>query len=123
MMEIKFRAKGKDGKWYYTDPQRPSVFWADIESGFLDINTLGQFSGCHDKYGDEIYAGDILEYMTVGLKENGLVRDEVIFQKGGFRVLRHTDLDLSAGTTHLFVDASVFHRIGNIHDNPELLKC
>ena len=53
MREIKFRAKTKDGVWFYwniTDP-------IDMESmkDAMEWETLGQFTGLKDKNGKDIF--------------------------------------------------------------------
>lgn len=92
-------------------------------------STLGECTGLRDKNGTPIFEGDILRYFDDG-DELGLIcfgnyghyfnRDN----HRGFYVLRHTH------KRPIFWDMPVFpvdiidcaEIIGNIHDNPELLK-
>lgn len=70
--------------------------------------TVGQFTGLTDKTGKEIYEGDIIER---------LYKYEVIFERGSFygRGSNNTRLTAKEISNDMVV-------IGNIHDNPELLK-
>ena len=72
-------------------------------------DTVGQFTGLYDKNGKEIYEGDIIAC--------GPKRYVCEFVEGGFEFR-----DLSDG--ELILKAIAIHSqvVGNIHDNPELLK-
>lgn len=82
-----------------------------VETAVSD-ETVGQFTGLYDVNGKEIYEGDILD-------SNGLII-EVRFVRGVFALLCNGDLDDElCGDCRTDLFAKV---IGNIHDNPELLK-
>lgn len=78
--------------------------------------TLGQYTGLNDKNGKKIFEGDILrtdlcDELLVVMFNEGCGAFQVLFKDGyseGF-------LERCSDINHLEV-------IGNIHDNPELLK-
>lgn len=128
MRTIKFRGKRTDnGEWIIGDLiQQFNTRWVaicpiedDIENFIEVINeTVGQFTGVADKNEKEIYEGDIIQDEQSKYNEKYIVRWSV--GNCGF-VAQPQNQDkvypnLNPGTTrHLII-------IGNIHDNPEMLK-
>ena len=119
MRPIKFRGKDRrTGRWYYGNlyvkDTRGRTHICTPERGCFDIDpdTIGQFTGLYACDGKEIFEGDILDF-------NGLIV-EVRFVRGVFALLVNGDLDNElCGDCRTDIFAKV---IGNIHDNPELLK-
>ena len=124
------RFSGKDiqtGEWVKGDLIQRHGFYPAILTTYLKVGgkvgyiedavnqeTIGQFTGLYDKNEMEIYEGDILEIQ--GVQE----RIEVRFVRGVFAFLWNGDLDNEApinAPTQEWAEV-----IGNIHDNPELLK-
>ena len=130
--EIKFR--GKDflkEEWVYGDLVKTKNFVA-IKKTNGDYfhptqvlpNTVGQYTGLKDKDGREIYEGDILQY--IGKRKDNMkkvYRRKVVFHEGMFALLSKELPAYSALNYHYMEDGRfVWSVIGNIHDNPELIK-
>ena len=126
MRKIIFRGKDPFKEWVYGElqthfpmPNMNPVIHTYYSNGSygktIQVNedTLGQFTGLHDKNGKEIYEGDIVS--QPGLKPYFVTwntdRTSFEYGRGGNAVY---NLDKK--------DAESFVVIGNIHDNPELLK-
>jgi hypothetical protein len=117
MRYIKFRALHKDGTWRYgvypyLTPDMSNaiyslaVFWECIN--FFRRDTLGEFTGLHDKNGKEIYEGDIIQmYWRDGRKAGDIFAMSWNEKEARFTGYGPKDLAVV---------------IGNIYENPELLK-
>lgn len=134
MRTIKFRGKAIKPSlgWVYGDLVQISNSYPDIHryKDTIEVNgekreryeldkvspeTVGQFTSLFDINGKEIYEGDILALAGVETE-----RLEVRFVRGVFAFLWNGDLEEECpldAPTHCCVEV-----IGNIHDNPELLK-
>lgn len=95
----------------------------------VDDKTIGQFTGLYDKNGKEIYENDILKVKTnegIGYNPLLVVYSEVY---GGFCLLSKNVLNITPDKPHRPINPNWWDGfkdeievIGNIHDNPELLK-
>lgn len=118
--EIKFRGKCLDnGEWVYGDlGHRSKVTEYGLSPattvGRYDVDpaTVGQFTGCHDCDGNEIFEGDIVKNESAGFC--GVIK----FKDSAFII----DIDKIKGTLFACLQTGSLEIIGNIHDNPELLK-
>lgn len=119
MREIKFRGKSIEnkniGEWVVGDLHLRSPF-AHIHTGLgtkckIDPNTVGQFTGLKDKNTKDIYEGDIVIRHGRGVAKDS--RGVVLYQSGQFVI---------SMLCPLYYDIQDIEVIGNIHDNPELLK-
>lgn len=127
MRTIKFRAKWGDlwahGNLYirkheeFGDCAYIIGYTENPSTTIVDINTIGQFTGLHDKNGKKIYEGDIVKLSHVR-EDVGYIGFHAL--SASFRVIaKHTDFGIgNRGELHE-LDLEV---IGNIYDNPELLK-
>lgn len=138
MRTIKFRGKYYHGEWLYGFLQKYSkkfnsrlcvcatsvTSWKDALIYQVLEETVGQFTGLYDKNGKEIYEGDILVWGENDCKSQPMI---VVFKHGSFGYTYIEDWFHSfAGNTNftfnpLNTDVR-FEIVGNIHDNPELLK-
>ena len=84
--------------------------------GRIDVNTIGQYTGLHDKNGKEIYEGDIIQYEDI---TKGLVRYS---EKYAQYVLVNTGSVKDEFGPLGDYNIEVFEIIGNEFDNPDLLE-
>lgn len=129
MREIKFRAKeiGSEGKWRVGDlhitATKPHIH--SLSNKYLiKIETIGQFTGLRDSIGREIYEGDIIRsfdskgepiihYLLYDNEEAGFVAVLKGSAKGDFGYGRCYQQWITECEKEI---------IGNIYDDPELLK-
>lgn len=128
MREILFRGKDKEtGEWVegYLYVRRDGV--REISCYNKDFNierwtsqvtneSVGQYTGLNDKNGNRIFEGDIVMKRTY----HGKKPMKVVFSFGCF----HCGFGGGSSTpSHPYtLDDGQIEVIGNIHDNPELLK-
>lgn len=130
MREIKFRGYGKfEKKWVYGYGLHQSIFidgssnayvTAGIREVFIvDKESAGQYTGCKDANGNEIYEGDIVSSWSKGVQGKGVVKQRVdglwiiypAFSKGEIWGLCPNQEGISTVEV-----------IGNMYENPELLE-
>jgi len=117
MREIKFRVWCKEGPsmldWDYliNEPDFADFMkGAHVEDAYY--SRLMQYTGLKDKNGKEIYEGDVIVVIEWNRKYN------VVFERGMFKASGSTTFSLVTATNGE-LSCQV---IGNIYENPELLK-
>ena len=131
--EILFRGKLEyNGKWIYGDLLQyengdVAIFGEKLSSFGYECtemskrdrvipDTIGQYTGLKDKNGNKIFEGDIV---IIGEK----LKTKVVYYDGAFRMQSEfspTPTD-TTDMGYMMREFSV-RVIGNIHDNPELIK-
>ena len=125
MREIKFRAWDNcEDRMFF--PTRISfagvvVYCYDPQEDYeyqIETEKLMQYTGLKDKSGVEIYEGDIVQGLIISPWNKREILCEVIFRKCCFICVENDN----RGTEHKLLFAKDITVIGNIHQNPELLK-
>lgn len=94
--------------------------------GEVNPDTIGQYTGLHDKNGKEIYEGDIIEFsydMFVGNFDTFVAKGVVVFDEGAFYVEIFENERTTKDEAYLLysINLDTIEVIGNEYDNPELL--
>lgn len=123
--EILFRGKNPNEEWVSGDlilviEEEPHIFYKTqediinerISNETVVKETVGQYTGLTDKNGNKIFEGDIVEFTNLDLP-NMVIR----FDNGSFMLCEDEYSTYEELRMNYVVEV-----IGNIHDNPELLK-
>lgn len=86
---------------------------------FCDSKTVGQYTGLKDKNGTRIFEGDIID-VAYNPNYGGVAKERIGVRKVGFADGCYMYEDNEG--YFLFTESDEVTVIGNIHDNPELLK-
>jgi len=118
MREIKFRAWNIQNERVVYEPYRFELYngkyrftetWQDEEDGIFRDCEIMQYTGLKDKNGKEIYEGDILQFYKnhKDNKAEKIIKEVVEWSGQGWQPYDMT------------TESEI---IGNIYENPELLK-
>ena len=137
--EVIFRGKRMDNGEWITDSETyirdgDGIWLSDENLNVVTVlpETVGQYTGLTDKNGVRIFEGDILDVSSDvaygGVAVHRLGYFVVEFHNGCFMKSALDDPQLSffdnakrKGLYH-FISTDIHKIVGNIHDNPELLK-
>lgn len=149
MREIKFRGKTEEMNSWWTYGNLVICDNGDYQIGncprYGDIyyrnkvfkETVGQYTGLHDKNGKEIYEGDIVEFKDVGEEgyeyKEGFDFDniaQVVYENGIYTLSNFGETDNSHYATNCTDEERLeevlrngnCEVIGNIYENKELLN-
>jgi len=112
--EIKFRSFYNDKSMLFSDSYVNLCHFFELKP---EDYPLMQFTGLKDKNGIDIYEGDVLKINLFGDEWNTYVRDYL-----GTLVVDVEGCDWNTTATSFLDDESELEVIGNIYENPELLK-
>lgn len=137
MRTIKFRGKTRDGEWVY-GYYLPSIYEdVDIITVLEDFKlteknyhvlkeTISQFTGLLDKNGKEIFEGDIIKMSTATYGDEIFRIGYEDSHIGAFCLCSDEQEDTSRFVSifggNYGYEPFYCEVIGNIHDNPELIK-
>lgn len=122
MREILFRGKGdkkyNDGMWYLGVPTRcydgDWQICTDDSKRTVIPETIGQYTGLADKNGTKIFEGDIVK--RVWLDKTSVY--QIVYDNGLASFIGQAGMEF----TTFDDDSEEFEVIGNIYDNPKLLR-
>ena len=129
MRKIKFRAKrSDDGKWVFGDLTHEYRITRDkdipcirVARYNIDESSIGQFTGITDKNGKDIYEGDVIGCHNPNIKHLIFYNEK----QGRFMAALDGDIENDfVGVCGLDDSRWIGSKkvIGNVYDNPELLK-
>jgi len=110
MRDIKFRVWNKTAEVMIKDV-------LDLDCGTAEV--LMQYTGLKDKNGVEIYEGDVITYQ----EEPQKMQAKVVWKNGGFVFVYEDGTEnITSESWYAPMDVEITEVIGNIYENPELLK-
>ena len=122
--EIKFRGKSLNtGLWSYGDLRQDNIRRKAYVEYEVDPETIGQFTGLTDCKGKEIFEGDMLSFTVFdafgGDRQHG---GTVRYCGSRFMIWLSLDGEVCLDLDWVIEQDDELEIIGNIYDNPELIK-
>jgi hypothetical protein len=115
MRDILFRGKTKEGNWVTGSYIRGAKYFINVREDEQQYEvipeSIGEYTGMYDVYGNRIFEGDIVQSLFNGIPYK---TGKIIFQYSKF--VFETPSDYSE------MISCDFQIIGNIYDNPELYR-
>lgn len=100
--------------------------FANLKAKIIDTNTIGQYTGLRDNNSTEIFEGDIVQFyieVEEDSEEDGIVIGEVKWLSENCRWVTRVSTETEQYYVGLYGDSNFDCIIlGNIYDNPELIK-
>lgn len=133
MRQILFKAKCAEEPYdwvegYLNKCEREFIISNDDGLGvFIKPDTICQYTGLTDKNGNRIWENDVIQYIDEDLAVNGVVRfgrhEQIVMLELGFYV-EWVSNEAECFKTDIcyWAERRDIDVIGNIFDNPELLK-
>lgn len=135
MRDFLFRGKKSNGRWVYgslvvSENIKPAIYY-EVGNGlvkqldwcYVNSDTIGQYTGLKDENGKKIFEGDIVK--GVSHKSDSCISELIPFDVIGV-VGYHKEyqtLEVRTRQASLHIEVAIKGEvIGNIHDNPELIK-
>lgn len=135
--EILFRGKTYDGQWIYGNLLVKGSFCYIIgtdDSRAVEVipSSVGQYTGMKDKDGNKIFDGDVYENTQGVMLKRGY--QEVVYRSSSAcfvvqSAIHHGKTEPrnvyeypSAVSLYTFLANEPYKRMGNVYDNPELIK-
>lgn len=139
MRTIKFRGKDfETGEWLYGNliqriGRYPGIMFDYEQAGKIHYSeqpvkqeTVGQFTGLHDRTGKEVYEGDVVFWIAIDMRGRGKgEQGAIIWDNSTMAWVILRDKPTSDGRPCIIsrpFDKKHLEVVGNIHDNPELMK-
>ena len=137
MKTYKFRGKRSgDGKWVYgslvvAEDFCPAIYYEkgkgkglvkQFDWCYVNHDTIGQYTGLKDCNGKEIYEGDILQDEHDSKIMHIVRYDDSVCSYTAWCPLVHDNWEKGNMISKKWINEFGKIVIGNIHDNPEMLK-